>query len=252
MLKESRVRLAVSRWSAWGPGCNDHAGSNGIEEKSGWLEPDVSFVQPLQRRRLSPLNRMAFHVAWKCLSEEEKPFCIFCSRYGEYLRAFEILSDLSRGQAISPNSFSLSVHNTTSSLFSIARNDRSHSTSIAAGAASLEVGFLEARSLLSEAPAAAVLLVYFDEPLPSLYKERVHAIRESAALAMLLRLPKRDESDNTVLQLGWKALESKGTVERKSTHPALRLTQLLSKACPMASLNDGRLLWTWSCHVTPN
>ena len=256
MPQQNSVDLAVNRWSAWAPGLNDSESwqewLEGARDIGGPVDPDVSFVKPLLRRRLSPLNRMAFHVASKCLPDEETPICIFCSRYGEYGRAFEILSDLSRGEPISPNSFSLSVHNTTSSLSSIARNDRSHSTSIAAGAATLEAGFLEARSLLSEAPAAAALLVYYDEPLPALYEERVYAIRESAALAILLRLSQRDEPDNRVLRLAWQSSDAKGTVEKESTHPALRLASLLSNTCSMASLNDGRLLWTWSRHVTAN
>src|SRR3546814_7559850 len=55
------------------------------------------------------------------------------------------------------NAFSLSVHNTVSSLFSIARGDRTHSTAMAAGASTLEGGFLEASGLLAEAPAASAL-----------------------------------------------------------------------------------------------
>src|SRR3546814_19479787 len=77
------------------------------------------------------------------MPEGETPFCIFCSRYGEYARAFEILNSMAEGEPVSPNAFSLSVHNTVSSLFSIARGDRTHSTAMAAGASTLEGGFLE-------------------------------------------------------------------------------------------------------------
>src|SRR3546814_20596720 len=84
------------------------------------------------------------------MPEGETPFCIFCSRYGEYARAFEILNSMAEGEPVSTNAFSLSVHNTVSSLFSIARGDSTHSTALAAGPATLEEGFLEASGLRSE------------------------------------------------------------------------------------------------------
>src|SRR3546814_2016240 len=134
-----------------------HEWAAGKKSIAGPADPDVSFVKPLLRRRLSPLNRMAFYVASSCMPEGETPFCIFCSRYGEYARAFEILNSMAGGEPVSPNAFSLSVHNTVSSLFSIARGDRTHSTAMAAGASTLEGGFLEASGLLAEAPAASAL-----------------------------------------------------------------------------------------------
>ena len=253
MVQDNSVNLAVAQWSAWAPGLADHAswrdwamGKRAIE---GEGDPDVSFVKPLLRRRLSSLNRMAFHVAWRCLPEGTPPICIFCSRYGEYARAFEILTCLATEEPISPNTFSLSVHNTTSSLFSIMRQDRTHSTSVAAGAATLETGFLEAQSLLTETPEASALLVYYDEPLPALYEGHAAAIQVSAALGLLLRLPRPDAPAETTLRLSWQASGDNERQEKAAAHPVLRLARLLTEAGSEDKLDDGRLAWTWSRHV---
>src|SRR3546814_2251732 len=96
--------LAVSCWAAYAPGLPDraswHEWAAGKKSIAGPADPDVSFVKPLLRRRLSPLNRMAFYVASSCMPEGETPFCIFCSRYGEYARAFEILNSMAEGEQI--------------------------------------------------------------------------------------------------------------------------------------------------------
>lgn len=248
----SSAELAVSRWAAWAPGLTDQeswvAWAKGSRQISGPVNPDVSFVKPLLRRRLSPLNRMAFNVAWRCLPEGQAPFCIFCSRYGEFARAFDILRAMSEGEPVSPNTFSLSVHNTVSSQFSIARGDRTHSTAVAAGASTLEAGFIEASGLLAESPEASALLVYFDEPLPDLYAGQAEAVRVSAALAILLQRPQRAE-DDPVLRLTWQASDNQAAASDRPLNPALRLVRLLTEVETQGEIDDGRLLWTWSWHA---
>lgn len=256
MTATGSTELAVSCWSAWAPGLPDRASwdawASGEREISGAVDPDVSFVRPLLRRRLSPLNRMAFHVATACLSGDQSPFCVFCSRYGEYARAFEILNSMAEGEPVSPNAFSLSVHNTVSSLFSISRQDRTHSTAIAAGEATLEAGFLEACGLLAEAPEASALLVYYDEPLPAFYADQadaVDAIEVSAALALLLRRPQPSSPQETTLRLNWRARREAEARGSTPVNPALRLARLLTEAETESEFSDGRLTWTWSRHV---
>lgn len=249
----SNAELAVSRWAAWAPGLKDQgswrAWANGHLSISGPVDPDVSFVKPLLRRRLSPLSRMAFHVAQRCLPEGQAPYCVFCSRYGEFARAFEILRSMNDGEPVSPNTFSLSVHNTVSSLFSIARGDRTHSTALAAGPSTLEAGFIEATSLLAEAPESAVLLVYFDEPLPDFYVNEAGSLQESAALAMLLQHPQQAEAEDLILKLSWQASGDRSLAVDPPLNPALRLAKLLTEVDCESEVDDGRLLWTWRRHA---
>jgi hypothetical protein len=156
---------------------------------------------------------------------------------------------MAEGEPVSPNSFSLSVHNTVSSLFSISREDRTHSTALAAGEATLEAGFLEACCLLAEAPQAAALLVYYDEPLPSFYVGTADAIEVSAALAVLLRRPRPLSSRGTILRLAWRARPESEARGAKPVNPTLRLAKLLTEAEAQSEFSDGRLIWTWSRHV---
>jgi hypothetical protein len=59
----------------------------------------------------------------------------------------------------------MSVHNAIGALFSIARTDPGNYTAIAAGAETTEAAFTEALGLLAEGQTA-VLVVYYEEPLP--------------------------------------------------------------------------------------
>ncbi len=155
---------------------------------------------------------------------------------------------MSEGEPVSPNTFSLSVHNTVSSLFSIARGDQTHSTALAGGASTLEAGFLEASGLLAESPEASALLVYFDEPLPTFYARETDAVRVSAALAILLQRPQLCKQD-PVLRLTWQASGSRPAAADQPPNPALRLVKLLTEVETRDELDDGRLLWTWSWHA---
>jgi len=93
--RRSSIKLEIKRWSAWAPGLEDFTSwrewTDGAKRISGPIKPDVSFVDRLLRRRLSPLYRMAFKAASDSLAgQEARPLSIFCSHYGEFSRAFEI------------------------------------------------------------------------------------------------------------------------------------------------------------------
>lgn len=189
---------------------------------------------------------MAFRVAANCLdgSVNSASF-VFCSRYGEYSRSFGILEGLASGEPASAAAFSMSVHNTATSLFSIETSDNSTSTALAGGEATLETGFLEAWSLLMNHTANAVLLVYHDECLPELYRMQPTTVDHDAAFAMLLKRP--DETGGCAeLSLEWgtggKNTETAGTVPDQ----ALEIVRLLSQGDGSCSIDAGRLIWTWS------
>ncbi|MBT4428776.1 MAG: 3-oxoacyl-ACP synthase [Rhodospirillaceae bacterium] len=248
---ENSVELEVMRWSAWAPGLEDapswRAWAGGTKCISGEIKPDVRFVERLLRRRLSPLNRMAFRVAADCLEgDETHPHSVFCSRYGEFSRAFEILNNLVGEEPVSPMTFSLSVHNTASSLFSIMRQDTSHSTALAAGEASLEAGFLECWTLLKERVAPTALLVYCDQTLPEMFSTQENSVCDNAALAFLLRLPEVEESQ--ALSLSWcSSRNNPSGVMRAADNSALRVLKLLLTGGEPIASNFGRLTWEWKC-----
>ena len=251
----SAVELEIVRWAAWAPGLEDRDGwrawAEGDLAIGGPVAPDVRFVDRLLRRRLGPLSRMAFRVATDCLDgAEERPLSVFCSRYGEFSRAFEILGDLARDEPVSPMSFSLSVHNTASSQFSILREDRSHSTALAAGEASLEAGFLECWTLLADDAAPSALLVYGDQVLPEAYAGQATTVAENIAAALWLRQP-RDGGGGARLALSWSPSRRGTAAADGGDGSVLGLLRLLLKGGAPIELDAGRLIWTWSYDGPP-
>ncbi len=255
MESQQQIALAVCRWAAWAPGVTDspswHAWADGEKTITGSVAPDVQFVAPMMRRRLSRLSRMAFRVAVDCLADEEESVAyVFCSRYGEYHRSYGILKDLANGEPASASAFSMSVHNTSASLFAIEKQDSSQSTAVAGGEATLEAAFLEAWCLLSNDAASTVLVVYHDEPLPELYRDQATTVLNSAAFAMLLRLPDAGQ-DVIKLRFSWDARREETAPPRLASDPALQVLGLLLKGGKPVVLDTGRLVWTWSRSVAP-
>ena len=255
-MRGNAVELAITGWSACAPGLDDssswHAWANGDKNIYGPINTEVRFVERLLRRRLSPLNRMAFKVMAECMDgENSRPLIVFSSRYGEFSRAFEMLKNLARDESISPKTFSLSVHNTASSLYQIMQQDNSHSTALSAGEASLEVGFLECWTLLKEAAATSTLLIYCDQTLPKMFSGQVTNVHDTAAFALLLRLP-REDSESSELSLSWHApTERNSKAEETPDRSALRVLKLLLKGGDQISSDFGRLTWIWKYSGSP-
>jgi hypothetical protein len=242
--------LSVCRWSAWAPGVTDipawHSWAEGETAINGPVAPDIKFVAPMARRRLSGLSRMVFRVSAECLTDEEESIAyVFCSRYGEYNRSFSILNNLANGEPASAAAFANSVHNTSASLFAIEKQDHAQSTAIAGCESTLEAGFMEAWSLLSNGVASVVLLVYHDEPLPNLYQGQSSTVTNSAAFAMLMCLPKAAH-DMIDLSLSWGTRRTLAAESNMVADPALQVLKLLINGGGAVELVTQRLVWNWS------
>lgn len=255
MGSEQRIALSVSRWAAWSPGLTDRpawqAWAEGAATVIEPVAPDVKFVTPMMRRRLSHLSRMAFRVAADCLNGETDPVSyVFCSRYGEYHRSYGILKDLANGEPASAAAFSMSVHNTAASLYAIETKDTAQATALAGGEATLETAFLEAWCLLQDRAASRVLVVYHDEPLPEIYEGQATTVHNSAAFAMLLHLPDA-MPEATELNLSWGTSTLRDPIRCQAQDPALRVLELLLKGGDPYILDTGRLVWAWSTNSEP-
>lgn len=245
----SQISLGVRRWSAWAPGLTNQNDwrewAAGRKSMSGDEKPDVGFVAPMMRRRLSVLSQMAFRVAADCLDDEtETTAHVFCSRYGEYSRSYDILCGLAAGEAVSAAAFSMSVHNTAASLFSIETGHRALTTSVAGSEATLENAFLEAWSLLTRGEAERVLVVYHDEPLPELYRDQGTTVSVRHALALLCDLKPAD--DAVALRLAWRKRDYQDREGPVTENPVLDVLRLLLTGGPSVTLATGRLTWTWT------
>jgi hypothetical protein len=93
---------------------------------------------------------------------------IFASRWGEIARSLTLLQQLAGGEPLSPTHFSLSVHNASGALYSMARQDKQNYLAVAGGEHSAEAAFCEALGLLDDG-ASQVLVAHVDAPLPEAY-----------------------------------------------------------------------------------
>lgn len=149
------------------------AGTSAPLEQSS-VRLNASFVPALLRRRCSNLTRASLEVAYAVLDESERSEVetVFASRHGEGEVTTTILNQLASGEALSPNDFSLSVHNTASGLFSIFAKNPSASTALSGARLSLDAALLEMfSSFLRTGSSRDVLLVIADMPCPPVFGE---------------------------------------------------------------------------------
>ena len=130
-----------------------------------WGPPEVAFVEPMVRRRLSRVARGFFHCAQR-LAPSGEVRVVFASRHGEAHHSWTLLQDLAAGRELSPNLFSLSVHHAVPGLWSILKGNRAPVTALAAGAETFGWGLVEAAGALAAEPGSDVLYVYADDQLP--------------------------------------------------------------------------------------
>ena len=121
------------------------------------VAPDVSFVPPLVRRRLSPLQKLFFALA-KEVETAPSALTVFASRDGEDTLTRRTVEDFQADGSVSPHRFSASVYNAAPGLWSVFTKNRAPYTAIAAGEDTIECGILE---LLADAVPA--MLVYAEE-----------------------------------------------------------------------------------------
>ena len=173
---DSTGNFGIARWKAWAPGVGDAAGWQawlaGTDTDEGNPQPDVNFLPAMLRRRLDRHGRMALHTAWPCVEGLASVPVVFASRHGDLDRTLKMLTALAMDEVLSPTDFSLSVHNSTVGLFSIARGDRASATALAAGADTLGMGLLEGANMIA-AGEEQVLVCYADDAVPEAYRSYI-------------------------------------------------------------------------------
>jgi hypothetical protein len=169
------THFRVCRWAAWAPGLETQEAWKAWLGAPTWPLPAAEGVAPLAevpamtRRRIDPLGRAALQVAWWVQGAEPTGPVVFTSRWGEIARSVGLLRQLSQDEALSPTAFSLSVHNASSAVYSIARGDTANYAAISAGPASAAAGVCEALGLLAQGEPQ-VLVVSVEAPLPEPYQ----------------------------------------------------------------------------------
>lgn len=186
------LALSVAAWSAWSSSKPERAdwenwAAGRTVNSEGGAKPDVSMVPAMKRRRMSSLSRMAFATALDCLGDSDiKPVCVFATRHGELLRTINIIESLVEGKDISPTDFSLSVHNTALGMFSIFTDNKLPATTVVAGIDTFGAALIEAAVHRHRFPDRHILLVFFDEPLPSPLNSLQVGPAEACSISLLL------------------------------------------------------------------
>ena len=135
---------------------------------------------------MSALAKMAVQVSLEATADAGADYLVFCSQHGELPRTRDLLATIVSGGELSPMSFSQSVHNTSAGLYTIIKQSQVPTTSLAAGASTFAYGWIEAEAYLQNNPTRRVLLVTYDEVLPSEYRTYSRQEQRSYALALLL------------------------------------------------------------------
>ena len=157
-----------------------------IEASAVWAataedpKPDIAFVPPMERRRLTGVERAALSVAWRVKSEAELPV-VFASRWGEIGVTAKLMRQFHEEGEMSPAGFSASVHNAAPGAFSLLTKNHAPYTAVAARERSLEAGLLEALAM-----SGPVLFVYAEEATPELYRGEFGDEQRACAVAARL------------------------------------------------------------------
>ena len=146
-------------------------------------KPDVSFVPPMERRRLTGVERAALSVARKVYPEGEEVPVVFASRWGEIGTTVKLMRQCHDDGEMSPAGFSASVHNAAPGAFSLLMKNRAPYTAIAARGRSREMGWLEATSMKGR-----VVFVYAEEDTPEFYRPEFGEVESARAEAFLLEV----------------------------------------------------------------
>ncbi|CBL46071.1 Conserved hypothetical protein [gamma proteobacterium HdN1] len=242
----SIIYFDLARWNAW-PSANYAPQTANAPTEATSVEtnntPPLPFLPAMQRRRLSPLARICFHLYWNTVPEGESCGLVFCSRHGETNRTLAMLQDINQDQPTSPTAFSHSVHNATPALLSIARRDISEQVSIAQlGEDGLVAAFLEAGMMLADGSVEQVLVICADEPLPKIYQPHVKNAPSVAWAAAFLLKP------GTQWQMHHNAPQKSSVKEKPADRyfPApLALAQALEQGASSFHYTFGQQHWSW-------
>ena len=189
----------IVRLSAWAPG---------IENPGEWDEwaqgkrdishnakgPEISFTDPLFRRRLSQISKMTIQVVHDLMPLGENTKILFLSFRGEQCRQFQINKTLIEEKSVSPAAFSLSVYNAPAALAAIAFGLKGGYSALYPAKDSFAAGLKAAEAMLfsgagtadKNSPASELVFVYADETAPPEFECYSKECPPPAAFGLLL------------------------------------------------------------------
>ncbi|MEW6021696.1 MAG: beta-ketoacyl synthase chain length factor [Pseudomonadota bacterium] len=243
-MSTNEVAFSIARHAAWAPGVTSSdawaAWADAPWPLAMGEEPKVAAMPAMLRRRAGFLGRMALEVAYACLDGQTDVPTVFCSRHGEVGRSIDLLSDLARGEPLSPTAFGLAVHNASAGLFSIARADRANHVALAGGTATVEHAVIEACGMLADG-APSVLLVACDAPLPELLARFEDCDEQPWAFAWAMTA-----AGANPLRLSWQGATEADAGDSARTPGGLDVLRFQLGAAKALVRHTGAMRWTWS------
>jgi hypothetical protein len=236
--------IGLSGWQCWASGIGADVPwrkwiSGDVQPAPGDA-PALKEVKPVHRRRLSPIGRAAYFCATQCVADAKPVATVFCSAHGEGSRALELLEAIAKGEALSPNSFSLSVHNSVAGLFSIFNHETAPSVTIAAGLDGLGAAFAEGQGLLQEHRGGEVLVVLYDDQMPEPFAVGEDAPRGPIAAAFLL------SSRDGVSRYRLERTTSSAAAPAPHWGEIRSLVDFLQQRAARLVLRSDRVEWVWT------
>lgn len=151
--------------------------------------PNVEFVQPLIRRRLTQLEKIGLFLAKEIKNIGKNTKIIFASQYGEWQQTMKLIQQIHAENEMSPAGFSHSVHNAMPGLLSVSAQLKNNYTTIAANEDTIESALLEAFATKEE-----VLLLYAEEAIPDFYQAAFTTKIATIGIALVLSRKKSKNS----------------------------------------------------------
>jgi hypothetical protein len=189
----SALALHIAHWFALNDDCVSRAQWRRYLHQAGAasqsLQPDIeaATLPANMRRRMSSLTKRALQCSLTLAEEAgELDYGVFASRHGELPRTAKLIEQLVAGDDVSPMGFAQSVHNTGAGLHTIISDQALPVTSVAAGDQTFSQAWLECYIYLEQNPSHTVLLQYFDEPVPDIFKATCQQPQQALSLGLIL------------------------------------------------------------------
>lgn len=195
-------------------------------------------MPPILRRRADAADRLGLEVAFRLAPPGNDLPCVFASRHGQVGRSVAMLRAQAEEELVSPMDFSLSVHNAAAGQFSIAKGDRSMSSSLSSRGESFTAALLEAQGMVLEGHDR--VLVVMSDPVPPSALDG-HWDREPGGYALGLEL---GASGGEEFELSlW---ETQSEPDRETVPPqALVFLKMWAGNGKSASWRRGTRRWDW-------
>lgn len=235
----------VTQSLAWAPGLDSLATWRDWADRPHAIDSDekpaAEAVPAMTRRRLSRWGRQALEVATGVGAPTDIPV-IFSSRHGDTDRTYKLLVSLADSEPLSPNAFSLSVHNSALGIYSILAGVHAPTVALAGGRETLGEAWIEASTWLATG-TPQILLVHTDEPLSEFYA--CDADEQELPAAMALLLSAEPSAGAVAVNLDYAAVPE-ASVERSLTWEFLAWWYSDRAALQVPV---GRRLWHWRRHA---